>query len=231
MPTWLSRWLPSFLRRPDAFVPGDPPLSADLVPAELLTPIDLWGEGSNPTGRTGTTGELPPQIQGEVDRLAKAGNARMDAGEYVEALRLFRQGLELLPQPRDRWSAAEWFLAGIGDALWFLGCHLNALPVWRDILLVGGLGNPWVHLRRGQTLYELGDFVESQSELMRALLLGGSEFFEDEPRKYWDYITSLARPPEGRQSWEGWEGVDQDSPLYAWLMDPGKYELCASPSN
>ncbi|HEU0053187.1 MAG TPA: tetratricopeptide repeat protein [Longimicrobium sp.] len=169
---------------------------------------------------------LPPDIQDEVDRLAEEGNAWMDTGEYVQALAAFRRGIEVLPPPRDRWDAAMWFLAGIGDALWFLGRHVNARPIWDDaIVFVGGFGNAFVHLRRGQTMYELGDYGEAANELLRALLLGGAELFADDSRKYWDFITSRARPPEGMASWEGWAGAEPGSPLHDWLMNPGVYEF------
>jgi tetratricopeptide (TPR) repeat protein len=206
------------------------PLPGNEVPPQLLEPIPLEG-GPQAPAELPPGATLPPHIVAEVDRLAARGNAMMDAAAYVEALAAFREGLEILPQPRHRWGAAEWFLVGMGDALWFLGLHLNALPVWRDVLLYCGLGNPFPHLRRGQTLYELGEFKEAENELMRALLLGGEPLFAEEPRKYWEYITSRARPPAGWTSWEGWTGVEPGSPLHEWLLDPGIYELRADPQN
>lgn len=198
------------------------------VPPYLLDPIDLQWPA---TTDTATVRELPAHAQAEIERLAREGNARMDEGRYVDALAVFRAGIDAIPQPRGGWSATEWFLAGMGDALWHLGCHLNAVPIWRDVLLMNGLGNPFVHLRRGQTLYELGDLDEAKNELARALLLAGQPIFEEEDPKYWNYITGLMRPPEGREGWEGFEGVPQESAMYEWLMDPGKYGLFARVQN
>jgi tetratricopeptide (TPR) repeat protein len=226
LPGWLSHLVSSF--GDDSHSPESRPPATDPVPAELLEPIDLhWEVHSD--GVPGAP--LPLAICDEVKRLGNEANARMDEGRYVEAIALFRRGIEILPRPRHRWPEAEWFLAGIGDALWFLGLHLNAVPVWRDILLLNGLGNPFVHLRRGQTLYELGNHGEAANELMRALLLGGEPLFEEEPRKYWDFITARARPPKGRTSWEGWTGVEPGDPLHQWLMDPGQYDLRAPARN
>jgi tetratricopeptide (TPR) repeat protein len=171
--------------------------------------------------------ELPVELHAEIDRLAEEGNALMSAKKYAEAAEVFRRGLELLPAPREKWSATVWFLCGIGDAQWFLGDHEKGIDTWRDALLFGGLGNPFVHLRRGQTLYELGDQKEAANELLRALLLAGQKIFASEDPKYWDFIISVARPPEGWKSWDGWTGVEEGSPVHDWLMDPGVYALRA----
>ncbi len=169
--------------------------------------------------------EFPEELREEIDRLAEEGNDLMDVSKYAEAERVFRRGLELIPQPREKWSATVWFLCGIGDAQWCAGDHQHGLDTWRDALLCGGLGNPFVHLRRGQTLYELGDQKEAANELLRALLLGGEDLFADEPRQYWEFVTSVAKPPEGWSSWEGWSGVEEDSPVHQWLMDPSAYGI------
>jgi len=135
------------------------------------------------------------------ERLAETGNARMDEGRYVDALATFRAGGEALPRPRAAWEAAEWFLAGMGDSLWHLGWHPNALPIWRDVLLMQGLGNPFVHPRRGRP----ANVRERRSHVL-------------ELRHGADEAT------EGRDRWEGFEGVSRNSALYEWLMDPGVYD-------
>jgi tetratricopeptide (TPR) repeat protein len=201
------------------------PSESDSVPAELLERIDLTGTAAD---RENTPDTLPDDLYDELDRLAMEGNERVDEGELVEALRIFRRGIELLPQPRYRWHAAEWFLAGIGDALWLLERYLNAAPIWDDMLIhTGALGKGWVHLRRGQTLYELGDFREAENELLRALILEGWPLFANEDRKYWDYITARVRPPEGWTSWEGWPGAKEGHPMHTWLMGLDLYEFRA----
>lgn len=108
---------------------------------------------------------------------------------------------------------------------------MNALPVWRDTLLQGGLGNPFVHLRRGQALFELGDLSEAQNELARALLLGGQPLFADEASEYWAFIIGRMRPYAERGTWEGWTGVEDGSPMAEWLVDPGHYDLRLPPQD
>jgi len=76
---------------------------------------------------------------------------------------------------------------------WFAKDWANALDTWRDALLYGGFGNPFVYLRRGQVLFELGDEKEASNELMRALLLGGEDVFSSEPLDYWVFRLVLKK--------------------------------------
>ena len=48
----------------------------------------------------------------------------------------------------------------------------------------GGLGNVFLHLRRGEVLFELGEMESSADELMRAYMGGGPEAFAREEEKY-----------------------------------------------
>lgn len=172
--------------------------------------------------------QLPPDVSEKIDALAEKGNALMENGAYESAASVFREGLDALPQPLEQWSATLWFLTSIGDAQWFLGEHHQALTTWQNAIRFGGFGNPFVHLRRGQVLFELDRREESADELLRALLIAGEEIFEPEHDIYWDFITSVAKPPHGASTWNGFTGVEEGSPASEWLMDPGQYSLFAS---
>ncbi|MDJ0969985.1 MAG: hypothetical protein QNJ06_08785 [Kiloniellales bacterium] len=58
-----------------------------------------------------------------------------------------------------------------------------------------GLGNLFVRLRLGQAQFVLGQLDRSADELARAYMGGGSEIFEEEDPKYWDFIRSKLQPP------------------------------------
>lgn len=169
------------------------------------------------------TTQLPADISEKIDVIADRGNALMDNQAFAEAEATFREGLGLLPEPLEQWSATLWFLSSIGDAQWYAGNHESGRDTWRDAILYGGLGNPFVHLRCGQTLFELGEQEEAAGELLRALLIAGAEIFEPEPEIYWQFVTSVMKPPDGLSTWDGFPGVDEDSPTNAWLMDPNQY--------
>ncbi len=166
-------------------------------------------------------------LQAELDRIAAAGDQLASESRYLEAIAVYRQGFDLIPHPKIGNAASLWFMAAIGDAQWYGEFDEEGKDTWRDvILLYGGFGNPFVHLRRGQTLLHLGDRTEAANELLRALLLGGQAIFSREPDEYWDFITSEVRPPPDYPNWIGWPGLEKDSEEYRRWTDPtGVYQF------
>lgn len=64
-------------------------------------------------------------------------------------------------------------------------------------------GNPFLRLRLGQCMYELGESVEAANWLAGAYLLEGNELFSQDDPKYLEFIKSKLDPPPG--GWpEGW---------------------------
>jgi tetratricopeptide (TPR) repeat protein len=198
---------------------------------DLLQDIDLRGGHTDFIICDRNSDELPPELRRAIELQFDTACDLMDAGLFTEALRTYRMCLQLLPQPRASWVAHVKFLCGMGDALWFLRKHAEGLPLWGAALLGGGLGNPFAHLRRGQTLYELGRHDAAANELLRALLLGGSDIFADEPPEYWEFITSRVRTPAGRSSWHGWRGVAEGSEMHERLLDMANYEMRWAPKD
>ena len=56
----------------------------------------------------------------------------------------------------------------------------------------GAIGNPFLHLRRGQVLYEQNEPDAAADELMRAFMAEGHEIFENEDEKYLNFLASRA---------------------------------------
>jgi tetratricopeptide (TPR) repeat protein len=71
-----------------------------------------------------------------------------------------------------------------------------------------GFGNPFLHLRRGQVLFELGRREEAANELTRAYGLEGEQIFEEEHPKYLNFLQRALRasPPssEHKSWWRFW---------------------------
>lgn len=164
-------------------------------------------------------------LQRQLDALGDEGNRLMDEERFDEALAIFRRGYDLIPAPREDSASALWFLVAIVDAQWFLRDLPGALDSSRDVILSGGFGNPFAHLRRGQVLYELSHEKEAANELLRALLLGGENVFAREPLEHWVFITSKASPPDGYEDWVGWPGAEPGSPIHDWCMTPPPYQF------
>ncbi len=83
----------------------------------------------------------------------------------------------------------------------------EAYAIFKDMGLV--VGNPFFHLRVGQSAYELAETDEQRFDqsgqaidnLARALITGGIEIFAGEDDRYLTPVLDVLRPPEGFESW------------------------------
>jgi tetratricopeptide (TPR) repeat protein len=143
--------------------------------------------------------ELSDSIAWEVARLSNEGDALADEGDCRGALGRFQSAWELLPEPRIECDAAWSVLSAIGDMQFQLGEYFEA----RDTLMAlmkafdGATGNPFLRLRLGQALFELGEEKEAASWLAGAYLLEGISIFEDDDPKYLAFIKPQLDPPPG----------------------------------
>jgi hypothetical protein len=132
-------------------------------------------------------GRTKPQT---VDTLIEEGKRLEDARRLSDALQSYSKALNLARTQKE--SGAEfWLLTVIGDIHFqlkeFAPCRASLMAA-----VVGfedGRNNPFVRMRLGQCMYELGEMKE--------------QLFRDEDPKYVSFIKSqLKAPPEG---WpEGW---------------------------
>jgi hypothetical protein len=89
-------------------------------------------------------------------------------------------------------------LTAIGEANFFGG----DFAAGRDNLSMAmhcpnAIGNPFLHLRLGQCQLELGNLDRATDELTRAYMGGGTEIFEDEHEKYFNFLKTRLDPPPG----------------------------------
>lgn len=137
---------------------------------------------------------LPDTIGGQVEQLSMRADLLMEKGEFEEAIQLYQQGLEIIPEPKSTYEATLWFLVAIGDAYWYLREWEHARPYFEQCLKVlGGTENPFVRLRLGQILYEMGDLVAAQQQLQHGLEMEGEVLFEDEDEKYLKLASTMMK--------------------------------------
>lgn len=106
---------------------------------------------------------------------------------YVDAL-------NFLPDPFDSWHATGWILSRMGECCFRLSAFKKATQIYIDLMWVpGAIGNPWIHLRKGQIEFEQNDLERAADDLMRAYMGGGKEIFEKENNKYFDFLKSVAK--------------------------------------
>lgn len=134
---------------------------------------------------------LPDTIAGQIDQYAMRGDVLMEEGKIAEAVALYEKGYKIIPEPKEAYEASLWFLVAIGDAYWYNKNWDKALPYFEQSLGVkGGTDNPFVFLRKGQLLYELGDEEGAYEALKQGFDWEGAELFEDEDAKYLKLATS-----------------------------------------
>lgn len=135
--------------------------------------------------------ELSEDIVLKIEQLSEEGNHLFDGDDFNGAFEKFMKGLELLPQPINQWPEATWLFAALGDVYFFTEDYEMGLKAFSDAVdCPEGLGNPFIHLRLGQCAYELGDLGRAADELTRAFMSDGEEIFEDEDRKYFDFLKT-----------------------------------------
>lgn len=140
--------------------------------------------------------DLPSSIAEQIDSLSKEGNALANSRHFKEAYSKYQEAYQLIPKPQLDYSAATWLLASMGDVC-FLG---NQIQVAHELLShavmsVGGLGNPFIHLRLGQCAFELGNLDSAANELCRAYMGAGKDIFEEDDEKYFAFLRTRIDPP------------------------------------
>ena len=101
-----------------------------------------------------------------------------------------------MPEPKDRQEPADRLLAAIGDCYFFLG-EWDACYRAYQCVAQNGTTNPFVRLRLGQTLFELGNPTEANDWMVPAYLEEGAALFAGEDPKYLAHVKALLEPPAG----------------------------------
>lgn len=124
-----------------------------------------------------------PRVQGVAEQV----NDAMDTGRWDEAIGLCREGLSLLGDPRSA-DGAMWFLGTMGDAYveqeqWAEARDTFALATQ----VPGGMENPYIQLRLGQSEYELGNERPAANGLIAAYMQA-PDILDEEPPKYLKFL-------------------------------------------
>lgn len=146
-----------------------------------------------------TLRELPTSIHSRVKELSAAGEAALEAEDYRGAIDLFEEALDLLPDPKHRWEAELWLLAAMGDAAFLAGdlelARMVLMQAMRDHDEANG--NPFLRLRLGQCLLDLGELDPAANWLAGAFLLEGPSLFEGEDPRFLDFVRPKLGEPDG----------------------------------
>ena len=137
--------------------------------------------------------ELPLQVHEAIRHFCTDGDRLANEREFEAAIAEYSSAWELLPEPKNQWNAATWILAAIADAA-FLGGYKTSARDALDYVMTcpQAIGNPVLHLRRGQVLLDAGCEDAAADELMRAYMGGGLEIFEEEDPHYFAFLSDRA---------------------------------------
>lgn len=142
--------------------------------------------------------ELDKKTHEAIKTLCAEGDALAGRGGYREAIDLYNNAYKLIPDPKNEFEATTWVLTALGDSCFLGGWYTSGQEAFEyAVSCPGGLGNPFIHLRLGQCEYERGNNERAADELARAYMGAGSEIFETEDQKYFQFLKSQIESPVG----------------------------------
>jgi hypothetical protein len=137
--------------------------------------------------------ELPGDLHSLISEHCSEGDRLAEANEFEAAVAAYNEGWKLVPEPKNEWQASTWILAAIGDACFHGGFKTSAREAFQyAITCPGGLGNPFLHLRLGQVLFDANELDGAADELIRAYMGGGRGIFDAEPPQYLEFLSTRA---------------------------------------
>jgi tetratricopeptide (TPR) repeat protein len=108
--------------------------------------------------------ELEPGTYEEIKRFSARGDELAAVKSYKEAIAEYNKAWELVPNPKNDWNASTWILAAIADAAFLAGYKVSALEALQYAMTCpGAVGNPFLHLRLGQVLFDTGSWMQRQT--------------------------------------------------------------------
>ena len=136
--------------------------------------------------------ELPDELHQRIVALSDRANAAIDNGKPQEAIDALNEALDLLPPPQHDWDAWTWLNATLGDAYFALADYKNARIALFDALSgPDGNTNPFIMLRLGESLFELGEMAQARRWLAQARMLEGDALFAQEPVHYLRFLREI----------------------------------------
>lgn len=140
------------------------------------------------------SGQMDDAAHKRLTDLCAEGDALAEQTSYAEALGRYGEAWGLIPEPKENWNASTWVLAAIGDACFLMGDFAETRKALEFAMhCPEAIGNPFLHLRLGQALYEQGEEDRAADELIRAYMGAGSEIFSDDDPKYLSFLSTRAK--------------------------------------
>lgn len=138
--------------------------------------------------------ELDQQTHELIKSFCVVGDKLSASQLYSEALTEYNKAWAIVPDPKNEWEAATWILAAIADTCYLGGFKKSAREALQYAMTCpGAIGNPFLHLRYGQVLYDAGELDAAADELIRAYMGAGADIFAVEDEKYLNFLGTRAK--------------------------------------
>ncbi len=135
--------------------------------------------------------ELDERLYSEIKTYCSRGDELAELRNFEGAISEYNKAWELIPAPQNDWEASTWVLAAIADAAYLAGYLTSAREaIEYGMTCPGAVGNPFMHLRYGQILFDQQETERAADELMRAYMGGGNEIFSNEDPKYLSFLRT-----------------------------------------
>ncbi len=113
--------------------------------------------------------QLDEELHQKIKVHCAQGNDLANAQRFEDAIAEYNKAWLLIPDPKNDWEAATWVLAVIADST-YLGGYTTTVreAIEYGMTCPGAIGNPSMHLRYGQILFDVNERDRADDELMRA---------------------------------------------------------------
>jgi tetratricopeptide (TPR) repeat protein len=133
--------------------------------------------------------QLSDESYKKIKALCQNGDKLSEQGKYDLALKEYVSALAYVPAPVSDYEASTWILTAIGDTFFQMKNYNKSLMVFLDVMpCPDAIGNPFIHLRLGQSQFENGNMDKAKDELVRAYMGGGAEIFAEDDEKYFGLV-------------------------------------------
>lgn len=137
--------------------------------------------------------ELDRRLYDEIKIHCAQGDELAEEQKFKEAIVEYNKAWELVPDPKNDWEASTWVLAAIADSAFLAGYLTTAREaIEYGMTCPGAIGNPFMHLRYGQILFDVNEKNRAADELMRAYMGAGADIFSMEDPKYLAFLKTRA---------------------------------------
>ncbi len=135
--------------------------------------------------------DLDEKIYDKIVIQCEQADELLGDNNCLGAIELYQKALSLIPNSKYDYETSTWIFTALGDSYFLIGDYKNADLYFSEALKCpNAYSNPFIHLRSGQSFYELGELELAKEHLISAYILEGNEIFKNEDEKFFSFIAN-----------------------------------------